>query len=206
MNTSRRVQAACPSRLNLQPITIMLSAQLAVPVNEKDHTLGPTNAPVTLVEYGDFECPHCGRAHPIVQAIRRYMGEELRFVYRHFPLVEAHPHAQSAAEASEAAGAQGRFWEMHDILFRNQQALEPEDLLLYAARIGVDAQRVARELAAGTWTKKVRDDFRGGVRSGVNGTPTFFVNGVRYDGNWADAAEFVQVLSDVANQAHVGAS
>jgi protein-disulfide isomerase len=194
------------SRLNLQPIVIMLSAQLAVPVNEKDHTLGPTNAPVTLVEYGDFECPHCGRAHPIVQAIRRYMGEELRFVYRHFPLVEAHPHAQSAAEASEAAGAQGRFWEMHDILFRNQQALEPEDLLLYAARIGVDAQRVARELAAGTWTKKVRDDFRGGVRSGVNGTPTFFVNGVRYDGNWADAAEFVQVLSDVANQAHVGAS
>jgi protein-disulfide isomerase len=141
-----------------------------------------------------------------MQGIRRYMGEQLRFVYRHFPLAEAHPHAQSAAEASEAAGAQGRFWEMHDILFRNQHALEPEDLLLYAARVGVDAQRVARELAMGAWTKKVRDDFRGGVRSGVNGTPTFFINGVRYDGNWSDAAEFVQVLTEVATQAHVGAS
>jgi protein-disulfide isomerase len=180
-------------------------AQLAIPVNERDHSLGPTNAPVTLVEYGDFECPHCGRAHPVVQGIRRYMGDRLRFVYRHFPLVEAHPHSQSAAEAAEAAGAQGRFWEMHDMLFRNQSALEPEDLLQYAARIGVDAQRVARELAAGTWTKKVRDDFRGGVRSGVNGTPTFFINGVRYDGNWSDAAEFIQVLTDVATQIHVGA-
>ena len=95
---------------------------------------------------------------------------------------------------------------MHEILFRNQQALDPEDLLLYAANIGVDAQRVARELAAGTWTKKVRDDFRGGVRSGVNGTPTFFINGIRYDGNWADAAEFVQALTEAANQSHVGAS
>ena len=181
-------------------------ARLAVPVNERDHSLGPSNAPVTLVEYGDFECPHCGRAHPIVQGIRRYMGEQLRFVFRHFPLAEAHPNAQSAAEAAEAAGAQGRFWEMHDILFRNQAALEPENLLLYAARVGVDAQRVARELVAGTWTKKVRDDFRGGVRSGVNGTPTFFVNGVRYDGNWADAAEFVQVLTDVAAKVQVGVS
>jgi protein-disulfide isomerase len=134
------------------------------------------------------------------------MGENLRFVFRHFPLVEMHPHAESAAEAAEAAGAQGRFWEMHDILFRNQHALDDEFLLLYAARIGVDAQRVARELAAGTWTKKVRDDFRGGVRSGVNGTPTFFINGFRYDGNWGDTAEFVQVLTDAATQVHVGAS
>jgi protein-disulfide isomerase len=184
----------------------MPSAHLAVPINDRDHTLGPTNAPVTLVEYGDFECPHCGRAHPIVQGIRRYMGEQLRFIYRHFPLVEAHPHAQSAAEAAEAAGAQGRFWEMHDILFLNQHALEPEDLLLYAAKIGVEAHRVARELAAGIWTKKVRDDFRGGVRSGVNGTPTFFINGLRYDGNWADTGEFVQVLTDAAAQVQVGAS
>jgi protein-disulfide isomerase len=134
------------------------------------------------------------------------MGEQLRFVYRHFPLVEAHPHAQSAAEAAEAAGAQGRFWEMHHMLFLNQQSLEPEDLLLYATKIGVDASRVARELGAGIWTKKVRDDFRGGVRSGVNGTPTFFINGVRYDGNWADAAEFVEVLGDAAAQVQVGAS
>jgi protein-disulfide isomerase len=160
---------------------------------------------VTLVEYGDFECPHCGRAHPIVQGIRRYMGEHLRFVYRHFPLVEMHPHAEHAAEAAEAAGAQGRFWEMHDMLFRNQHALEDEDLVLYAARIGVDAQRVARELAAGTYARKVRDDFRGGIRSGVNGTPTFFINGARFDGNWADTVEFIQALTEAAAQVHVGA-
>jgi protein-disulfide isomerase len=183
----------------------MQSAQLVVPVSERDHSLGPSNAPVTLVEYGDFECPHCGRAYPILQGIRRYMAEQLRFAHRHFPLAEAHPHAQMAAEASEAAGAQGRFWEMHDILFRNQHALDPEDLLLYATRIGVDAQRVARELAAGTWTKRVRDDFRGGVRSGVNGTPTFFINGVRYDGNWADAAEFIQALTEAPTPVHADA-
>ncbi len=203
---AREAHGGAISLLSLQPDTTMQSAQLAVPVNDRDHSLGPSNAPVMLVEYGDFECPHCGRAHPIVQGVRRFMGEQLRFVYRHFPLTEAHPHAQSAAEASESAGAQGRFWEMHDILFGNQHALEDEDLIMYAARIGVDAQRVAQELAAGTWTKKVRDDFRSGVRSGVNGTPTFFINGVRYDGNWGDAAEFVQVLTDAATQVQAGAS
>src|SRR5882672_9994269 len=179
----------------------MPSAKLAVPVRERDHAIGPSNAPVTLVEYGDFECPHCGRAHRKVQAIRRYMGDQLRFVYRHFPLVEAHPHAESAAEASEAAGAQGRFWDMHDMLFRNQHALEPENLVLYAARIGIDAQRFARELAMGVYARKVRDDFRGGIRGGVNGTPTFFINRFRYDGNWADTTEFVQALTEAATQA-----
>ncbi len=203
---AREAHGGAISLLSLQPDTTMQSAQLALPVNDRDHSLGPSNARVMLVEYGDFECPHCGRAHPIVQGVRRFMGEQLRFVYRHFPLTEAHPHAQSAAEASESAGAQGRFWEMHDILFGNQHALEDEDLIMYAARIGVDAQRVAQELAAGTWTKKVRDDFRSGVRSGVNGTPTFFINGVRYDGNWGDAAEFVQVLTDAATQVQAGAS
>jgi protein-disulfide isomerase len=131
------------------------------------------------------------------------MGDSLRFVFRHFPLSEAHPHAQHAAEASEAAGAQGRFWEMHAALYHHQNALEDADLLLYERDIGCDAERVERELAAGTYTKKVRDDFRGGVRSGVNGTPTFFVNGVRYDGNWSDTAEFIQVLTDAATQAEV---
>jgi protein-disulfide isomerase len=131
------------------------------------------------------------------------MGDQLRFVYRHFPLAEAHPHAELAAEAAEGAGVQGRFWEMHDVLFRNQQALEPEDLLRYAMKIGVDAERLARELAARTYARRVRDDFRGGIRSGVNGTPTFFINGMRYDGNWADAAEFIQALSEAAAQVHV---
>lgn len=182
----------------------MQTAHLAVPVNDRDHILGPNNAPVTLVEYGDFECPHCGRAHPIVQGIRRYMGDQLRFVYRHFPLTEAHPHAEMAAEAAEGAGAQGSFWEMHDMLFRNQHALEPTDLLMYAAKIGVDARRLARELAAGTYKRKVRDDFRWGIRSGVNGTPTFFTNGYRYDGDWTDAAQFIQALSEAAGQLQVG--
>ena len=160
---------------------------------------------MTLVEYGDFECPHCRRAHPIVQGVRRYMGDRLRLVFRHFPLTEAHPHAEHAAEAAESAAAQGRFWEMHDMLFRNQEALEDDDLSMYAARIGIDAQQVARELAAGTHAKRVREDFRSGIRSGVNGTPTFFINGSRYDGNWSDTDEFIQVLVAAAAQVHVGA-
>lgn len=176
-----------------------MSAQLAIPVSEQDHTDGPPNAPVTLVEYGDFECPHCGRAEPIVEGIRRDMADQLRFVYRHFPLAEAHPHAESAAEAAEAAGAQGAFWEMHDTIFRNQQALELDDLTDYAAEIGIDAQRLTRELTDETYRPKVRADFRGGIRSGVNGTPTFFINGFRYDGNWSDIAEFTQALADASS-------
>jgi protein-disulfide isomerase len=175
-------------------------AQLAVPVDDRDHTIGPRNAPVTLVEYGDFECPHCARAHPIVKGVRRYLGENLGFVYRHFPLVEAHPHAESAAQAAEAAGAQGRFWEMHDMLFTHQDALEPEDLVQYATQLGLDAQRVARELAARVYARKVRDDFRGGMRSGVNGTPTFFINGIRYDEDWTDTATFIHDLTEAATQ------
>lgn len=130
------------------------------------------------------------------------MDARVRFVFRHFPLSEAHPHAEHAAEAAEAAGAQGRFWEMHDVLFENQESLEDQDLEMYAARIGVDAHRVARELAARKFEKKVRDDFRGGIRSGVNGTPTFFINGVRFDGNWTDPEEFVQALTEAATQLH----
>ena len=183
----------------------MQSAQLLVPVTERDHSIGPSNAVVTLVEYGDFECSFCRKAYSMLQGLRRYMGDNLRFVYRHFPLAEAHPHAQHAAEAAEAAGAQGKFWEMHDILFQSQDALEDEDLVMYAARIGIDFQRVSQQLAAGAYTRRVRDDFRGGARSGVNGTPTFFINGARYDGNWGDANEFIQVLSDAASQVPAGA-
>jgi protein-disulfide isomerase len=157
---------------------------LVVPVGEDDHAQGSPNAPVTLVEHGDFECPHCGRAYPIVKAVQRRLGKHLRFVYRHFPLTEIHVHAQHAAEASEAAAAQGNFWEMHDRLFERQFALEDEDLIEYAKDLGLDAPRVARELTAHTYKPAVRDDFMSGVRSGVNGTPTFFVNGVRYDAGW----------------------
>lgn len=180
----------------------MQSAQLTVPVSETDHILGPDNAPVTLVEYGDFECPHCGRAAPVIDGIQRYMAESMRFVFRHFPLGEAHPHAQHAAEASEAAGAQGKFWEMHHLLFANQADLDDESLLSYMSKIRIDVARAEQELAEGVYTKKVRDDFRGGVRSGVNGTPTFYINGSRYDGDWSNANEFMQALTDAASQVH----
>lgn len=181
-----------------------MPARLAIPVNDADHIAGPADAPATLVEYGDFECPHCGRAEATVLGIRRYFGDNLRFVYRHFPLAEAHPHAELAAEAAESAGAQGKFWPMHDILFPNQDALKSADLIRYAAVVGVNADIVARDLAQHVYRRKVRDDFRGGIRSGVNGTPTFFINGFRYDGPWADTAEFMQALTEAAIQ-HVGA-
>jgi len=162
-------------------------AVLAVPVDEDDHSQGPADAPVTLVEYGDFECPHCRRAYPIVKAVQRRLGTRLRFVFRNFPLKELHLHAEHAAEAAEAAAAQGKFWVMHDRLFERQFALEDDNLIEYAAELGLDAARVARELAAHTYKPQVRDDFMSGVRSGVNGTPTFFINGVRYDESWDEA-------------------
>jgi len=155
-----------------------------VPVGDHDHAQGPANAPVTLVEYGDFECPHCRQAYPIVKEVRSRLGSRLRFVFRNFPLTKLHEHAEHAAEVAEAAGAQSRFWEMHDRLFERQFALEDEHLIEYAAELGLDAARVARELAAHTYKARVRDDFMSGVRSGVNGTPTFFVNGVRHNGGY----------------------
>jgi protein-disulfide isomerase len=169
----------------------MSVGRLTPPVSERDHVAGTSDAPVTLVEYGDYECPHCGRAYPILKEVQRRLGSQLRFVFRNFPLKEAHPHAQHAAEAAEAAGAQGKFWEMHDAIFEHQDALEDPDLAQYADALGLDADRLARELEAGVYAKRVRNDFRSGVRSGVNGTPTFFLNGLRYDGDWSDEEAFI---------------
>ncbi len=157
-------------------------ARLAVPVGKTDHTQGPEDAPVTLVEYGDYECPSCGEAYPVVREIQARLGRQLRFVYRNFPLATAHPHAERAAEAAEAAGAQGQFWAMHDALFENQDALGDEALVRYAAALGLDESKFVTELAGRAYAGRVREDFMGGVRSGVNGTPTFFINGVRHDG------------------------
>ncbi|WP_164704577.1 Na+/H+ antiporter NhaA [Blastococcus litoris] len=147
-----------------------------------DHVRGPVDAPLTLVEYGDMECPFCGRATGVVSELRGRFGDDLRYVFRHLPLVELHPHAQLAAEAVEAAGAQGMFWEMHDKLFAHQDALEATDLLDYASALGLDLERFARELGDGTHAPHVRDDVAGAEASGVEGTPTFFVNGVRHTG------------------------
>jgi protein-disulfide isomerase len=155
---------------------------LTPPVSERDHVQGSATAPVTLVEYGDYECPHCGTVYPIIKQIQQHFGEALRFVFRNFPLNEIHRHAEHAAEAAEAAGAAGKFWPMHDIIFEHQTALTDRDLVTYAEAVGVDSRSVAEALARHTFTEQVKEDFMSGVRSGVNGTPTFFINGERYDG------------------------
>jgi protein-disulfide isomerase len=166
------------------------SPQLLLPVSERDHTIGSASAPVTLLEYGDYECPYCRAAHAVVEEVRLRLRTVLRFAYRHFPLTNVHPHAQRAAEAAEAAGAQGRFWAMHDRLFEYQDALEDDDLLAHAEAVRLDLARFARELAAGIHNRRVREDFMSGVRSGVNGTPTFYLNDIRYDGGH-DAASLI---------------
>jgi protein-disulfide isomerase len=170
---------------------------LIPPVSETDHIRGAADALVTLVEYGDFECPHCGRAHVFVLDALERLGDDVRFVFRHFPLAQAHPHAPYAAEAAEAAGEQGRFWPMHDVLFENQDALESDDLVAYADELELDVKRFVDQLEAGIHQAKVQADFRSGVRSGVNGTPTFFIDGQRFDGSWADG-DLVLALASVA--------
>ncbi len=160
------------------------SAELTVPVSDSDHSEGSKNAQITLVEYGDYQCPHCRRAYPIVKKIQEAMGDKLRFVFRNFPLTKIHPNALHAAEASEAAAAQGKYWEMHDLLFENQYALDDRSLLGYADSLGLDVEKFAADLENGTYEEKVRADFYAGIESGVNGTPTFFINGYRYDDSW----------------------
>ena len=172
-------------------------SKLILPVGKRDHVRGPKEAPVTLVEYGDFECPFCGQAYGDLKEIEAEMGPRLRFVFRNFPLTELHLHAEHAAEAAEAAGAQGKFWEMHDRLFERQFALEDEHLVEYAQELGLDAARLERELAAHTYKPRVRDDFMSGVRSGVNGTPTFFINDVRHDQAW-DVEPLLAALEGVS--------
>ncbi len=168
---------------------------LTVPVSERDHVRGPSTAPLTMLEYGDYECPYCGAAHPIVKQVERLLEGDLRFAYRHFPLSEIHPHAYQAAEAAEAAGAQGRFWEMHDLLFEHQDRLGTQDLLGYAEALGLDLARFAHALESHAHAPRLREDFLSGVRSGVNGTPTFFINGVRHNGGY-DLPSLVEALRE----------
>jgi len=159
-------------------------SKLRPPVGPEDHAQGSADAPVTLVEYGDYECPHCGHAHPIVKQVLKRLGKSVRFVFRNFPLGEMHPHAVRAAQAAEAAGLQNEFWPMHDRLFEHQRALETDDLKRYAKQVGLDTTRFARDLDADAIAERVRSDFASGVRSGVNGTPTFFIDGTRFDESW----------------------
>jgi len=157
-------------------------SRLRVPVSERDHVRGPAHALVTLVEYGDFQCPFCGEAFWVLREVERRFAADLQFVYRHFPLAEIHPYAPLAAEASEAAAAQGKFWEMRELLFQNQPDFEVEALLAYATALDLDVEGFAEDLANERFADRIRHDFMGGVRSGVNGTPCLFINDVRYDG------------------------
>ena len=157
-------------------------AKLTLPDGNRDHIQGSLDAPIALVEYGDYECPFCGEVYLVIKAIQRALGSRLCFAFRHFPLTNVHPHAEHAAEAAEAAGTQGKFWEMHDMLFENQDALDDESLTQYAAALGLDEVRLIREVVAGAYAGRVREDFMSGVRGGANGTPTLFINGERYDG------------------------
>ena len=157
---------------------------LTSPVTDRDHIQGSPTAAVTLVEYGDYQCPYCLQAYPIMLDIQEHMGDRMRLVFRNFPLTTVHPDAQNAAEAAEAAGAQAKFWEMHDYLFEHQSRLDDVALLSYAADLGLDVPRFMRDLETHAFAARVHEDFVSGVRSGVNGTPTFFINGFRHDGPW----------------------
>lgn len=156
--------------------------KLKIPVTPEDHAQGPENAEVTLVEYGDYECPHCGQAYPIVKRIQKHFGKRMRFVFRNFPLTESHAHAESAAETAEFAGTHGKFWEMHDLLFENQERFSETLFLELAGKLNLSPAALSEALASKEFATRVRAEFSGGVRSGVNGTPTFFINGTRHDG------------------------
>ena len=177
------------------PATAVSRSKLLLPRPKHDHIQGSLDAPIALVEYGDYECPYCGQAYPIVKVIQERLGGRLRFAFRNFPLTNSHPHAEHAAEAAEAAGAQAKFWEMHDMLYENQEALDDENLAQYAEALGLDARRLISDVLSGAHMARVREDFRSGARGGVNGTPTFFINGVRHD----DAPSFDALLAALVN-------
>src|SRR5262245_4165632 len=158
--------------------------RLTLPVGARDHARGPDAAPLTLLEYGDFECPQCARAYPILGEVQRRFGERLRFVFRHFPITSSHPHAQHAAEAAEWAATHGAFWQMHDALYANPQALADRQLLERAAALGLPPGSLAQAWAAHLFIPRVKEDFKSGLDSGVTGTPAFFINGVRHQGLW----------------------
>jgi len=170
--------------------------KLVIPVDPgRDHIQGDPKAILTLVEYGDYQCPFCGAAYPEVKKVQKELGSKLRFVFRNFPLTNVHEFAQVAAETAEAANVQGKFWEMHDFLYEHQRTLGDNSVALgYAKKIGLDTQKFEREISQHVYQKRIKEDFMGGVRSGVNGTPTFYANGVRHDGP-AEAEAIIESLT-----------
>jgi protein-disulfide isomerase len=170
------------------------SPRLVLPVSARDHARGPEGAPVTLVEYGDFECPHCGAAYPVLSKVRQQYADRVRFVFRHFPLTNVHPHAQAAAEASEWAAAQGRFWELHDRIYQTQNRLSEPHLLRLAEELQLDADSLARTLKDHLFFSRVKEDFLGGIKSGVKGTPAYFLNEVRHEGDASTLQGSIEAL------------
>jgi protein-disulfide isomerase len=171
-------------------------SKLSLPVSDKDHRQGDPDAPCTLVEYGDYQCPSCGHAYPIVKRVQKHFGKRLLFVFRNFPLSEMHPYAEPAAETAEFAGAHQKFWEMHDLLYENQDRLDDALLFQLTLQLNLDPEKLRQALASKEFEPRVRVDFRSGVRSGVNGTPTFFINGQRHDGAY-DYASLVEAIDGV---------
>ena len=169
--------------------------KLVIPVDPgRDHIQGDPKAILTLVEYSDYQCPFCGAAYPEVKKVQKDLGSKLRFVFRNFPLTNVHEFARVAAETAEAANVQGKFWEMHDFLYEHQRTLGDHSVALgYAKKLGLDTQKFDREISQHVYEKRIKDDFMGGVRSGVNGTPTFYANGVRHDGP-AEAEAIIESL------------
>ncbi len=177
---------------------------LTLPVGDRDHSQGSRDAPLVLVEYGDYQCPYCGAAYPIVKRVQKEMGAELRFIFRNFPITNAHPRAEWAAETAEAAAAQGKFWEIHDVLYENQRFFDDESHFVpFETKLKLDVAKIAREVAARAYAPRIEEDFMSGVRSGVNGTPTFFINGRRYDG-YPDFAPLVAALREAGKASKKG--
>ena len=172
-------------------------SKLKPAVSSSDHFQGNDDAPIVLVEYGDYQCPHCGRANPIIKRIQEKLGDKLKFVFRNFPLAEIHNHAVNAAIGAEAAAAQDKFWEMHDVIFENQQHLDDVSLIKHAAHIGLNIEQFETDFEKPEYQETVEADFESGVRSGVNGTPSFFVNGEKYNGDWEETA-FLAYLEQVS--------
>ena len=157
---------------------------LSIPVGPDDHSRGPLDAKLTVVEYGDYQCPYCGQAYPIVEQLLSTFADSMRLIFRNLPLADMHPHAEAAAEMAEAVALQGKFWEIHDALYENQRDLSDASILRYVEGVGADVDEATKAVAGGGPRQRVETDFEGAIRSGANGTPTFFVNGVRYDGSW----------------------
>ena len=172
------------------------SARLTLPVSERDHIQGPATAPLTLVEYGDYQCPYCGAAYPVVKRLQKELGNKLRFVFRNFPLTESHPFALAAAEAAEAAAILGKFWEMHDFIYEHQTQLSPEALAEWAHQLGLSDEKLEKALERPEIDKRIKEDRSSGIRSGVNGTPTFYINGIRHD----DAPDYETLMAALEAQ------